>query len=793
MLFKKNKFILLLIIGLCLQCFSFYIPCVSSTSWYNSSWLYSTKIVIDHTKVNQTLTNFPVLIDNTSSSFAHAQGDGDDFVFVNSDNTTKYNHEIEYFSSNRLISWVNVTSLSSSVDTVIYMYYGNSGCSNQQNIEGTWNSNFKMVQHMDDLTTSSIEDSTINSYDGTKTGANTPIVSTSGMIGSCQYNDGSSKCITTGKHYQEMGITKDFTISGIVKTTTHTITRYWSGGATAGGSNREETYFASNIWGGIVIAKGNGNPTGGAVSDNVWVFYTMTYDGANTRLYIDTNAVITSTVGSGNLVTTSDFTMFRPGEYNGGYWNGYIDEVRLSNIAHNSSWISTCYNNQNSPSSFCSIGTEKSCPPNPPVYFEARSINSTFIQLNWTKGTGAYKTVVIARTNITTGYLSMLTWIDNAYPVLGIDAVLYNGTGSWFNHTGLIEDSHWFYRVYSYNTSGGFSTTNLRSHDTTLGLLLGSIKMNVINASCNYSREYNDSTIETYQENMNQVGAHKDNMIDNDWNTYDSIGADDTFEGIYYKPVGSVGAIWNIKTTEGNLSLLFSDADWNLHLNFISVLIYSGGTYLEYYLNSGVDYYNGSTNDNVYEDRITWLYEGWNLNITSIGGPFYIPVFEGNSWKMVSIPLNYNVDKYDVRVVNATNNYTFNQAVSLNIIDQYVFGWQVSPAGYILTDTFEPYQGYFTWFYNDDYNYWVNTSSGGCYGIVWINYTDVNLTFNVSYNKATNANTSSYKIYAVQSVMFITGNNLAYTSTMGASLPLVLGLFFKHRKKKKKIVFDLKE
>jgi len=69
------------------------------------------------------------------------------------------------------------------------MYYNNSGASNQQAVTDTWDSNFVMIQHMNDVTTSSILDSTTYDNDGTKAGANAPI-QTTGKVGYCQLFDG---------------------------------------------------------------------------------------------------------------------------------------------------------------------------------------------------------------------------------------------------------------------------------------------------------------------------------------------------------------------------------------------------------------------------------------------------------------------------------------------------------------------------------------------------------------------------------------------------------------------------
>ena len=45
-----------------------------------------------------------------------------------------------------------------------------------------------------------------------------------------------------------------------------------------------------------------------------------------------------------------------------GYWDGILDELRVSNIPRSPTWISTEYNNQNDPSSFMSIGPEEPAP-----------------------------------------------------------------------------------------------------------------------------------------------------------------------------------------------------------------------------------------------------------------------------------------------------------------------------------------------------------------------------------------------------------------------------------------------
>jgi hypothetical protein len=132
--------------------------------WWNFSWLYRKEIIIDHTKVGEALTNFPVLISLGSDAdlAVKAQVDGDDIVFTDYSGTS-LNHEIEYYdpATGELAAWVAVSSLSPAVDTTLYIYYGNAIVGSQQNPESVWDSNFVMVQHLRDATTGTTIDSVL--------------------------------------------------------------------------------------------------------------------------------------------------------------------------------------------------------------------------------------------------------------------------------------------------------------------------------------------------------------------------------------------------------------------------------------------------------------------------------------------------------------------------------------------------------------------------------------------------------------------------------------------------------
>ena len=137
---------------------------------------------------------FPVIIYNSSDTDLrdNAQSDGGDIVFVDSANLTQYDHEIEKFDSStgELIVWVEITNIFSNQDTILYMYYGNPSCANQWDIAGTWNSNYKMVHHLNE--TSGVHfDSTSNYNNGTVSGTITQgATGQNQMDGSDYFSDG---------------------------------------------------------------------------------------------------------------------------------------------------------------------------------------------------------------------------------------------------------------------------------------------------------------------------------------------------------------------------------------------------------------------------------------------------------------------------------------------------------------------------------------------------------------------------------------------------------------------------
>lgn len=335
-----------------------------AASWYNSSWLYRKKITVDKTKVATTtsLTSFPMLVSVTDPDLKIIASGGKvgnsgatDIVFTSSDGTTKIDHEIEKYDSStgQTVAWVEIPTLSGTADTIVYMYFGNAGASDQQNISGTWDSNFKGVWHLNDLT-----ESTSASLDLTANNAST----ITGKIGGAyDYTGGASDSCTSVNAVPTTAVDnityeawmKPDTVPAIniVLATGNEPNGIGFGvgnGIGASGSEIQAGYFGVGWANTDVLLKGASQ----------WDHVVFTRESGLEKFYL--NGSDTGWGGTSNTPNASanylTIGCFRNGANVIYEYDGIIDEVRVSNTVRSSGWILTTYRNQNNPSEFYSYG-----------------------------------------------------------------------------------------------------------------------------------------------------------------------------------------------------------------------------------------------------------------------------------------------------------------------------------------------------------------------------------------------------------------------------------------------------
>ncbi|MFN0059451.1 MAG: DUF2341 domain-containing protein, partial [Planctomycetota bacterium] len=346
-------------------------------SWYSSSWNFRKAITIDYTKVGSTgapHTDFPVLISVTDSDLsADAQSDGDDILFTSSNGTTKLDHEIEKYTSGTgaLIAWVRISSLSATSNTVLYMYYGNGAASNQQNATGVWSSSYKGVWHLKEDpsgTAPQIADSTSNANNGTSAGSMTSGDQIAAKIDGGIDFDGINDVIDCGSA-ASLDDQVPFTFSA------------WAYPRTMGGqsdgrimhkgstSARKQLQISSGGTDDFALLVDRATTDADAEGDdstatlNAWQYVCGTYDATDgPRVYVDGVEITYRSRDVGAGTTTSEaadnFRIGnRPGQDKG--WDGYLDEVRVSNVVRSTGWFVTEYENQNTPSSFYTVASEE--------------------------------------------------------------------------------------------------------------------------------------------------------------------------------------------------------------------------------------------------------------------------------------------------------------------------------------------------------------------------------------------------------------------------------------------------
>jgi hypothetical protein len=340
--------------------------------WYNTSWNDRKLITINHTKVSgsSNLTNFPVLVSLTDADLATvANGggvglpDGRDILFTSADGATKLNHEIESYnpSTGQLIAWVQVPMVSPTTDTTMYIYYGNTSATSQQNPTGVWDSNYVGVWHFGNGTTLSASDSTSNGNNGTINGA----TATSGVIdGGANFNGSGSisEGATTNTNAPLLSVSI-WMKSAQAQQPSYTTMFDRRGGAAFNNWILDTTYYGNTYEFCMTDDQGSGPSTGqycltSGTLDTNWHYLAGTYDGTTQTLYLDGTPVASNPV-SITLGTGSYPLNWGSSNGSGQIFNGLLDEARFSRVARSAGWIATEYTNQSSPSTFFSVGSQQ--------------------------------------------------------------------------------------------------------------------------------------------------------------------------------------------------------------------------------------------------------------------------------------------------------------------------------------------------------------------------------------------------------------------------------------------------
>ncbi len=378
---------------------------------------YGKTITIQVSQVSGTSnhTNFPVLIslvDNdlrTTANGGHVtDANGYDIVFYTSDCLTKLDHQIESYtaSSGTLVAWVRIPTLSVSVNTIIHMYYGKSSASTDPSVMTTWNSAYKSVWHfnnsLSDFTANgnTLTDNSTSNFASAKIAAGRDLNNSTNVLSS-----GAGQYLRVPNGF--LASVTNFTFEGWVL-------------LDRSDSNWERILDfgqGTNINFFLTPSSGTGSPaetraritTGGSAAEQgvivanttntgSWIHWAVTIDNSTGTMAVYRNgSLLGSTTGvtlkpsnmessTANYLGRSQYTTADH------YIDAKFDEFRISTTARSAGWITTSYNNQNTPSSFYTVSSESvastlcSILPVRLLYFKATP-DGAVVNLDWATST----------------------------------------------------------------------------------------------------------------------------------------------------------------------------------------------------------------------------------------------------------------------------------------------------------------------------------------------------------------------------------------------------------------------
>jgi len=341
-----------------------------ASAWWDTDFLNRKEItLVDAEIIGGAHTDFPVLIARTDTDFSAARSDGFDIAFVNGDDTTQLDHELEEWvdGTGELVAWVRVPSLPTGSDDTIYVYYNKAAqATTMEDIVGTWNGDvdYRGVWHLND----DFLDSTDNSNDGTNNGSTD---FTTGFIADSQDFDGINDYINNGND-TSLQITSSITVgcwAALQSTPVASDALFSKQNNQANNESWQIDVLPSRIPRFFKVAGTDfdiANCTTAMPTDGTWIYLVGTFDDTpnTSRCYYNgsqegsVTGVGAINAGAWRVQIGAQGVSGSPGRFA----DARIDECRVAVGARSTNWIDTEHNNQSAPATFATFGAEEDAP-----------------------------------------------------------------------------------------------------------------------------------------------------------------------------------------------------------------------------------------------------------------------------------------------------------------------------------------------------------------------------------------------------------------------------------------------
>lgn len=331
-----------------------------------TGYTYRREITVQDAYVDSNLTDFPAYVP-ISAAIAGKLTDTTnwyDIRFTQSDGTTLLKYEKESMAAGGGDYWVKVPSILASGGATIYVYYTKSGDSDGSDAENVWDASFEGVYHLAESSDPYL-DSTNHNNDST---AGTYPTQATGKIHKGQdFEEGSSEYIAlTGSatlfpNKDSWSIScwfKAESIDGsldrrIISVAVGTDDSLYILALGTVGTDQFQTYI-KNAEGSSTTEQVKG------ISMNTWYYVGLTYDGTIYRPYfagLPEGETVTDSSGIPHATETVKIGT-RVGATND-FFDGVIDEMRISSTPRAAGWIKFEYYNMNEADNELTFGEEE--------------------------------------------------------------------------------------------------------------------------------------------------------------------------------------------------------------------------------------------------------------------------------------------------------------------------------------------------------------------------------------------------------------------------------------------------
>ena len=301
-------------------------------------WQFQRQLSIDN-RQDETLVDFPalVLLDDSRIEYNEAQPNGEDLRFYDASGNLLA-HEIETWGSRSSV-WVRVPQIGAvTSDGFITMRYGNPGASDGQNANEVWSNGYAGVWHLNAPPTIDLPDSTANGKSGSSSGGMTENALVAGQIGGALSFDGTDDFLSMGEHpsHEVVDMTLEAWVLMGSGTSWRTVVEHARATANWYGLWKNDGDFRIHfIWG-----LGEATTSTNQITRDEWAYIAGVYDSASStaRIHIDGVRDRLETDAVSPIPTPGPLQVgsINPGDE---YFDGDIDEVRISNVARSEAWI----------------------------------------------------------------------------------------------------------------------------------------------------------------------------------------------------------------------------------------------------------------------------------------------------------------------------------------------------------------------------------------------------------------------------------------------------------------------